>query len=296
MLLTESPRTLPAPAPQSFQATAFGHTWLSDLPLPPFTPGASSSPAPFPPITIRTTHAPPPPQDFIRTRRNVHFAPNLFRYTAAPHGTIDAHHGNLIHIYPGPAFTGTPPPPLFSTITALLLAFRGFLPMHGSAVVQDGQVTLICGEAGMGKSTTAAQLIARGALLLSDDLSVLQANRAGGPPVLYAGRRSIRLHPDSAAALARAVPCHIPPHPADGKVAVYPPQADPHRPYPLARIILLGHPAHIPSAQVAPLLNKHFFRPECLRLMDNHDRRIALIAIASRFLEITGAPPYDPHH
>ena len=48
---------------------------------------------------------------------------------------------------------------------------RGWAMLHGSAVRVDGKTALFAGEAGQGKSTMAAALIARGAELIADDLS-----------------------------------------------------------------------------------------------------------------------------
>ena len=48
---------------------------------------------------------------------------------------------------------------------------RGFAMWHGSAVAREGRAILFCGDAGAGKSTMAAALLARGAMLVADDLS-----------------------------------------------------------------------------------------------------------------------------
>ena len=288
--------TEPHPARTPFmlahRSRAFGFTWASNVPLPPYSPATDSAAlSGDADIFVEVLEDFPPPRALLRSRTNVHFVRGGFRYCAGSQATIDIlTEGNRILVYPGPDWVGTPPASLYSTATALLLAFGGLLPMHGSAVVLDGQATLVCGQAGMGKSTTIARLVGAGALLLSDDLTVLHPQLAGGPPMIFTGRRALRLHPDSAATLARTVLCQAPSHLDQGKMAVYPPQADPARAYPLARIVLLGQPASIPAASVTPLLASHFFRHGCLHDMDRHDHRIALLAIATRFVEVSGAP------
>lgn len=48
---------------------------------------------------------------------------------------------------------------------------RGDAMWHGSAVEQGGRAVMFCGDAGEGKSTMAAAMLARGATLVGDDLS-----------------------------------------------------------------------------------------------------------------------------
>lgn len=56
---------------------------------------------------------------------------------------------------------------------------RGFAMWHGSAVARGGRAVLFCGETGQGKSTMAAALLARGAVLVADDLSRIETGKAG---------------------------------------------------------------------------------------------------------------------
>ncbi|WP_261389075.1 HPr kinase/phosphorylase [Qipengyuania aquimaris] len=64
---------------------------------------------------------------------------------------------------------------------------RGFAMWHGSAVERDGRAVLLCGDAGAGKSTMAAALVARGAMLVADDLSRIEP-----------ARENASIHPSSA--------------------------------------------------------------------------------------------------
>lgn len=53
---------------------------------------------------------------------------------------------------------------------------RGHAMWHGSAVARDGRAVMCCGDAGEGKSTIAAAMIASGAALVSDDLSRIETH------------------------------------------------------------------------------------------------------------------------
>jgi len=70
-----------------------------------------------------------------------------------------------------------------------------FETLHVSSVAIDGRAVLIEGESGAGKSDLALRLIDRGAMLISDDYTLLQ--RAGGeliasPPDTIAGKIEVR--------------------------------------------------------------------------------------------------------
>ena len=271
-------------------ARAFGFDWESDVPLAAFPPGSCDGAAA--PIGVRLMSGSCPERGELRPHGNVRFAYDGFRYLAGDEGVIDVHaDARLIRMYPGPAWTGAPPAALYSTVAGLLCASLDCLPLHGSAVARDGEATLICGPAGAGKSTTAARLLAEGALLVSDDLSVLHPDAAGGVPRLFAGRRFVRLYPQAAQVLTEAVGLQAPTVLADGKLAVFPRQVSPFEVIPLRRVILLGQPAQIvPPRAKASLLAEHFFRPRCLRSMPGFELRLAMLAVAARSLEVIGAP------
>ena len=67
--------------------------------------------------------------------------------------------------------------------------------VHATSVVIDGRVVLLGGRSGAGKSDLALRLIDRGALLLSDDYTDLEARGPtlyARPPEKIAGRIEIR--------------------------------------------------------------------------------------------------------
>ncbi len=63
---------------------------------------------------------------------------------------------------------------LYGPVLGFVLRSRGVLALHASAVVVDTAAVLLVGSQGAGKSTTAAALVMRGCLALSDDLSALE--------------------------------------------------------------------------------------------------------------------------
>ena len=76
---------------------------------------------------------------------------------------------------------------------------QGLLPLHATTVDVDGVTVAIGGPSGVGKSTTALTLAARGHSLLTDDVAAVEV-RPDGPWVLPF-RRRIHLFAHTAAAL-----------------------------------------------------------------------------------------------
>ena len=82
---------------------------------------------------------------------------------------------------------------LLGQALSFALVKQGFEPLHGTAVVADGVAIAILGDSGFGKSTLAAQFLASGALLLTDDLLLLQSTGHGY--VAHPGPSRIKLFP-----------------------------------------------------------------------------------------------------
>jgi hypothetical protein len=85
---------------------------------------------------------------------------------------------------------------LVGPIFAFVLRMRGLLRLHGSAVASGEVAAAFSGQAGAGKSTTAAALVSHGCRLLADD-SVVLAQRAARFYV-SPGFPRLRLWPDVA--------------------------------------------------------------------------------------------------
>jgi hypothetical protein len=71
-----------------------------------------------------------------------------------------------------------------------------FEPLHGTAVVVAGGAIAILGDSGFGKSTLAAQFLASGASLLTDDLLLLRSMPEG--VLAYPGPSRLKLFPNIA--------------------------------------------------------------------------------------------------
>ena len=85
---------------------------------------------------------------------------------------------------------------LYGPVLGFLLRAWGRLAVHASCVrVGDGAV-LLAGPPGAGKSTTAAALAMRGLAVVSDDLTALHLDAAGGPPLAWPAFDHLRLWPE----------------------------------------------------------------------------------------------------
>jgi HPr kinase/phosphorylase len=72
---------------------------------------------------------------------------------------------------------------------------RGGLSLHATTVADDGRALVIAGPSGSGKSGIAAQMIALGARLVADDLTVLRLEDGAliaSAPMAAGGRMELR--------------------------------------------------------------------------------------------------------
>jgi hypothetical protein len=67
---------------------------------------------------------------------------------------------------------------LLGPVLGLVLRLHGLVCLHASVVALDGQALALFGLAGAGKSTLAAAFARRGAVVLTDDIAVLEMNGA----------------------------------------------------------------------------------------------------------------------
>jgi hypothetical protein len=84
---------------------------------------------------------------------------------------------------------------LLATVFAAVLLQRKALPLHASAIIKDGKLTLIAGDSGAGKSTILAEFMKRGHTIFSDDVVVLTG--APGSVVAAASYPMIKLWGDA---------------------------------------------------------------------------------------------------
>jgi hypothetical protein len=89
-----------------------------------------------------------------------------------------------------------------TTVLPLLLAERGDLVVHASAVVADGRAVLFCGPSERGKSTLALALGTLGYPILSEDGGVVEID--GEQHVVWPGPRGVRVSGEAAQAAGHA--------------------------------------------------------------------------------------------
>ncbi len=87
---------------------------------------------------------------------------------------------------------------LVQQVVPRLLAWRGKLVLHASAVGVDGKAAAFSGTSGAGKSTLAAEFVRSGHTLLADDMLIMEA--ATGGTAVPASQPVLRLWPDALAA------------------------------------------------------------------------------------------------
>ena len=262
--------------PDVHRAVAFGTRWQSDFALQAFEPSSAIGSDTQPDVTVCHLAGEPPPRVVLHARNRIQHMRDGIRFVSEEF-TADTFRANRIEIHTGPAWPGHLPPSFFGTVTAALMTWRGGIAMHASAVEVDGEAVLLCGASGAGKSTLTAALIAAGARLISDDLSVLQTRPGGGAPVLFAGRRTLRLFPEVAEMLGGSVQFDSSPGTDGRKWIVTPPRVDPHTAFPLRGALLLTRDTDEPEFAANPL-RTHLYRRHAFSYIPGHALRVAQLA------------------
>lgn len=281
------------PIPGEYHATAFGLGWKSNGALWLFAPEPQR--AQKADVTVTISYSPPPPRQAVLQCADYTFCPEGLRFDAAGEAIIDIFGSHIVFVYPSHRWSGRLPLHVFSTVPAAIMAARGMVPLHGTAVEIAGQAVLICGPSRAGKSTFGARLIGLGARLISDDLSMLCST---DPASLMPGRPGMRLHPDTAGLLECMVPVSRSGGLHFGKYVVSPPCVEPSQPKKLGGIVLL-------SEKTAPLSPQHhlavlcaqMFRPELISFLPGHAKRMAQLAKLVKtvpVLRIEGLRDYEP--
>lgn len=271
------------PCRPRYHAAAFGLLWESDVALTNF--GSALENGGMVDVDVRLVHALANRGDPIQSGKMALYFTDGVRFGTGGGTLFDVIAPGRIDVCPGADWEGVLPPHFYSTGAALLLALRGVLPMHGSALEVNGRAILLCGQSGVGKSTLAANLLALGARLISDDLSVLLP---GGTPKLLAGRPGIRLHPDTASWLAaRGKVRDIMPS-YDHKMMVRPDCVPAHSEYQLDQIILLDRQnTKLPHALAVAAFCAQIFRPRMMRRLSGHETRLAALAVIAETVGVS---------
>lgn len=90
---------------------------------------------------------------------------------------------------------------ILGTCMAVILLQRKIFPLHGSAIVIDGQAYAIVGESGAGKSTLAAAFLQQGYKMLTDDVIAVTMDDASGRPIVVPSYPQQKLWEDSVSQL-----------------------------------------------------------------------------------------------
>ncbi|WP_370238688.1 HPr kinase/phosphorylase [Brevundimonas sp.] len=259
------------PVGDQFLSRAFGLLWRSDRPLDQFTASGESGAVD---VTVRRFPRLEDRPGGTPINNGEVFADGArFSFGDA---TFDVFGGERVD-WASPSDDAVPAA-FFGTVVAIILAWRGLVPLHGSAVEIGGQAVLLAGPSGAGKSTLCDALVRRGGKLVSDDLSVMKPVADGGTPVLLPGRPAIRLFPDGApSAEIKQL------HPA--------PMVDPTQTVPLSSLVLLQPSAvsgGLPGASEA--LSRQLFRPQWMQVLPHRQTRLASLFFASRNVTMLTLP------
>jgi len=270
-------------------ALAFGLRWASDVPLRHFTETPVDTAAD---VTIRRVITPAPREPVVAIA-NAILCTDGIRFVMDDGVTVDIYPPGRIEWIAGAEWNGAFQPQFFGTLTALLLAWRGSVPIHGTSVEIDGRAWLICGQSGAGKSTLGAALVANGAArLIADDLSAL-ARGEGAAPSLYAGRPGMRLFPAIAGFMQQAGMGAARNEPGNDKLIIEPPRVAPLSPIPLAAVIMVGENEMSLPWQKEALLREHRFRPRWMDAIPGHEERDRIIRLLAATIPMLFVPSAD---
>lgn len=259
------------PSRELFVAQAFGLRWSSDHPLVQFRADEGSGP---PDVQVRRV-------DSLRDRaggrvvnNGVVFADGArFRFGDA---VFDTFGGDRVDWWCPQGHEM--PNAFYGTVAAIILAWRGLVPLHGSSVEIGGRAIMVVGPSGAGKSTLCHALVERGGRLVSDDLTAMMPMTGPGEPLLQPGRPAIRLVSASG--------------PVDGdKLLHRATSVDPCCPVPLAAMVVLGDPPIPPGpAHACEMLTRQLFRPQWMSALPFRRERAATLLHAAPQIVIFSAP------
>ena len=266
-------------------ARAYGLTWASDVPLVQFDAAPATD---APDVIVRRVAMLRQREPLAQVRAGAVFADGT-RFPWHGQAVFDMTAGETIDYAPGPTWSGALPHAFYGTVVAHLLAWRGIIPLHACAVEIDGRAVLIAGDAGAGKSSLAAGLVAHGATLVSDDLSAVAFDPAARQARALPGRTTIRLDPD-VARWTDGARLALPARDTRGK-AVVRPAARCGIDFPLAGMIALGLPSGAANpVTAAGLLAAHVFRPAWMAALPNHAARQRALLTLGATLPVRGFP------
>ncbi|HEY6465140.1 MAG TPA: hypothetical protein VIY69_04060 [Candidatus Acidoferrales bacterium] len=120
-------------------------------------------------LAFASSMAAPSGQPEFRLLKNRHGTVHLI-YGDGVEFWLNIASGHIWSVWPESLTLDHVAPYLLGPVLGLMLRFRGVVCLHASAVVVEERAVLFTGEAGAGKSTTAAAMSQRGHALLADDI------------------------------------------------------------------------------------------------------------------------------
>lgn len=257
-------------------AQAFGLRWASDHPLDQFAPAADDGRSD---VRVRRVKAlSDRPGGVVVNNGRVFDDGARFQFGETIFDTF----GEDRVDWCGPS-AGRVPVAFYGTVAAIILAWRGFVPLHGSAVAVRDQTVLVVGPPGAGKSTLCHALVQQGGRLVSDDLTALMPMTRPGPPMLQPGRPAIRLAAGQG-------------EPGAEKVLHSAPLVDPCRPVPLTAMVMLREQPHHPGvAEASEALKRQMFRPQWMRVLPFRRERSVTLLLAAQRISMFTAPRASDH-
>jgi hypothetical protein len=275
-----------------YRSVAFGFRWESDIPLSLFEQEAANDlPAD---IVVRRARANDRSRDVLIGIDNAELCSDGVRFRVGREVMFDVIGSDLIEWSPGAAWAGKLPAIFFGTITAILLAWRGCVPIHGSTVEINGEAILICGASGAGKSTMSAGMIALGAKFISDDLSVIRFPESPDAGMMFLGRPGLRLFPQIAEYFKEA--CNTENIAAvvnaGEKSIVFPPHELSLKAIPLKLVIMLvSSSGSIEPTHKAAFLQGQLYHPKWMANIPGFKTRMAHIMHLANQVDMLAMPP-----
>jgi len=254
----------------SFPAQAFGLRWTSDRLLDQFSPAPGDGRTD---VTVRCVEFLPERLGGVPFNNGEIFPDGVrFRFGDA---TFDTFGGDRVDWH-SPS-NDEIPAAFYGTVAALILVWRGMVPLHGSAVALGGQAVMIAGDPGAGKSSLCAALVRQGGLLVSDDLSALLPLPRASAPMLQPGRPAIRLVAEGLGSRA------------GDKILHSATMVDQTAPIPFAAMVVLRDEPIAPGpADAVEALRRELFRPLWMRALPfRRERTQTILHAAPRIAMLT---------
>lgn len=188
---------------------------------------------------------------------------------------------------------------LLGTALGALWHQRGLLPLHASCLTRGPECLAVAGDSGMGKTTLAAMMLARGWRILTDDVCVVSLD-GGGTPTAHPGPNELRLWADTARMVGVTLKGRRRVHSDHAKYHVALNNPIQTTPKTLTRLYILADGEafdchRLTRAQALAELIRHTYRPFLLTTPEQRARHFQYCAALARRLPVYRfTRPRDP--